>query len=255
MFYNFSINWPLNVNYFFHFKPKHHACLFKLQRLQRVTWRYSLLKKLNWYLTVNWQKISTSQHWEIEAWTLSSHVEKSTYETWRNGSHYVCKIWVPVLLHERLQGEVRFHSCLNLAIDRSDWWKMTTPAALPPIWTQCWQREGTHSTARMKYASSSCSQSVYRRHWFRPFSRNLHKMYYLHCGTEGRSSQMAKLLSPREHVDLFCCTDIITESYILSVRADGGSRMFKETLVTGCKWYQIQTFFVQHYYGEVMCMR
>jgi hypothetical protein len=49
-------------------------------------------------------------------------------------------------------------------------------------------------------------------------------MYYLHCGIEGSSSQMTKQLSPKEHVDLFCCTDIITESYILSVRADGGSR-------------------------------
>jgi len=45
---------------------------------------------------------------------------------------------------------------------------------------------------------------------------------------------MAKQLSPKEHVDLFCCTDIITESYILSVRDDGGSRNFKENLVTGC---------------------
>ena len=183
------------MNYFVHFKPKYRVCLFKLQGL-RVTWCYSLFEKLNWYLTVNWQKFSTSQHWEIEAWTVSSHVVKSAYETWRNGSDYVCKIWVPVLVHERLLGEVRFQSCLNLANDRSDWWEMTAPAALPPIWTQCWQREGTLSIARIKYASS-CSQSFYRRYWFRSFLRTLQKIYYLHCGTEGRSSQMAKQLSPK----------------------------------------------------------
>jgi hypothetical protein len=63
-------------------------------------------------------------------------------------------------------------------------------------------------------------------------------MYYLHCGTEGTSSQMAKQLSPREHVDLSCCTDIIESNILvcgLTVAAETFRNLWLQD-VTGTKY-------------------
>jgi len=127
-----------------------------------------------------------------------------------------------------------FPSCLSMAIDRSDWWQMTAPVALTPIWTQYWQREGTHFIARMKYASSSCSQSFYRRYWFRSSSRTLQKIYYLHCGTEGRSSQVAKQ-SPKENVDLFFVVQISSLkaiSWVWGVAAETSRKIWLQDVIS-----------------------